>query len=573
MGYYSLSLVPIRQFIVAIAMVTITEILELPVFADAKVVAGHGGVGKPIRWVHIVSMPDGNEYEWTKGQELILSVGYGLRDDPRKQRDVVRKMADCGIAGFVLSVEHYLPAAPTAMCEQADELGLPIIELPGDVRFVDVTEAVFARIAHDQYAVQLHVQAIHRQLTRIALDGGGLEDVLAALADFLDKSITIEDAAFEVLAHAQRGEVDEARLRSTTTGHSSPEIIERLIQSGTYDRLLVERRPVRVPPMPDVGLEMERIVAPIIVSRTIIGYMWIIAGGGQLTPLDDLAIEQAATIAALILYKDRAVNEERLKLRDDFFLMLLEAKDKAAPWLETQAALVDFRLDMRYQVLAVVSHQVQEDLAALAGQVERHLASLVKSFVVVRGNHIVVVLQTHQLPNGRDIAQALFDAMQHGKTVLLGVGTPVERVNGIATSYEQAREALLIGQSTEGRHGVGVVIFEDLGLLHWLQHVPRDALQDNWYYRTVVQLNDNDRDKNKVLLRTLEIFLDTGGNIKDTAERLFVHRNTLIYRLERIEAFTGVNLRDTKTQLNLSVALQAYRLRTNRHIKGSSLED
>jgi hypothetical protein len=92
--------------------------------------------------------------------------------------------------------------------------------------------------------------------------------------------------------------------------YASPEVTKRLLETGIYQQLLTKMRAVRVEPMPDLGMTMERIVAPIMVEREIHGYIWIISGSRPLTELDEMAIRHRATVAAFLIFKEQAVRKQ-----------------------------------------------------------------------------------------------------------------------------------------------------------------------------------------------------------------------------------------------------------------------
>ncbi|MEL6268937.1 MAG: PucR family transcriptional regulator ligand-binding domain-containing protein [Chloroflexota bacterium] len=535
--------------------------LNLPIFKDARVVAGAGGLERVVRRVHIVSMPDGGEYDWTEGSELILSVGFGLRNDLQKQADLVPMLVENRISGFVLSVGHYFEQTPQIIIDAANAYDFPVIELPGDVLFVQVSEVVFTYLINEQYALQQQARTIHDTLMDMVLNDGTLQQLLEALAGFLYRSMTIENASFEVLADVQVGKVDSARQRSIEDGHTSEEVIRYLMEQGIYSTLLETRSPLYINPVSEIGLEMERIIAPIIVARQIIGYFWIIADDDRLTPFDEMVIGQAATIAALIMYKDRAVKDSQVKMRGDLFQAILQSDDLPDGLLESQAAALDFRLNWTYQVLMIAPGQsTNTDLNTLMVATEEHLHGVAKALVFVREQSIVVVLQSRQALNATQIAAGLLARLTDpDKHILIAVGSHAENLGAIATSYERAKETLLIHVATGETHGV--VAFADLGVLYWLYKLPDEALAANMYYEAVCKLHGSDEKQSKKLLPTLEAYLETGGSIKEASEQLFVHRNTLIYRLERIEALTGISLKDTENSLNLSVALKTFRLR------------
>ena len=75
----------------------------------------------------------------------------------------------------------------------------------------------------------------------------------------------------------------------------------------------------------------------------------------------------------------------------------------------------------------------------------------------------------------------------------------------------------------------------------------------------VVPLSDYDRKRGSDLIKTLSIYFDTGTNASETADRLFLHRNSLLYRLERIQELTGLDLKNPDARLALQLGLLAAR--------------
>jgi PucR family transcriptional regulator, purine catabolism regulatory protein len=544
-------------------LLTVREALAMRVFATAKLVAGHEGVGNEIRSVHIVDIPEAR-YEWGRRGVLLLTAGFGLKDNAERQVALIPKLVKEGFAGLVLSVGYYFDEVPELIRQTADKLHFPIIETPREVLFIDITESIFGQIVNRQYSLVQKSAAIHQQLTDLVLKGGDLKGLATTLAAILERSITIEDPSFGVLANAQHGVIDEARRRSVSHGRTTPEVAERLLEAGIYEQLLADMRPLRVPPMPDQEMVMERIVAPIIVDRVIHGYMWIIAGERPLTELDELAIEHGATVAALIMFKDEAVREAAEALRGDFFEQLL----RGAAWstaVAEQARQLNFRLNRPHQVLLLHSK-------AQAGGNERPLLTAVEQWfqarreqplLVWREEGLVLVIESDRIERGKEVATALVHKLSHPvRRLLVGVGNVCrpasDESNGIQAGYEQAQEAVQVSLAL-GRHE-GVFTFHDLGLLHWLYHLPPEARAGNAYLAHVHKLAAYDAGKNSELVKTLETYLDHGGALVESAEVLFVHRNTLLHRISRIEALCDVDLRHPIQRLNLHAAVKSYRL-------------
>jgi PucR family transcriptional regulator, purine catabolism regulatory protein len=541
-------------------MLTLREALEMPVFATAQVVAGHAGLDNEISWVHIVEIPDA-DYRWKRQGVLLLTAGYGLRDAPQRQAGLVPRLVEQGFTGMVFSTGYYFDHIPDAIRLEADRAGFPLIEVGREVLFIEITEAILEQIVNRQYHLLQQSTQIHEQLTELVLEGGDLHSLAATLARLLERSVTIESATFRVLAAAQHGSVDEARTRSVNGGRTTAELAQRLLDEGIYNQLLQRKGPLHVAPHPDLGMQMERIVAPILVEREIYGYIWIIAGDRPLTDLDELVIVRGATVAALILFKEQAVQAAETALRGDFLEQLLsEAGDPAA--LHEGARRLNYRLERPHQVLLV--HGISpagNEVRTFPGDVGDWLRKKeLETLLVWRNENLVLVLESEQEEAGEHLAQDLVHAISHpARRLLVGIGGLSPPGAGLGGSLSQASQAVEIGMALGYQEGV--LAFSGLGLLNWLHHLPAGALEENTYFQKICSLAEQDARHQGKLLQSLEAYLDHGGALLEAARALYVHRNTLLHRLERLETLLEIDLRDPWQRLNLFAAVKAYRLR------------
>ena len=542
-------------------MLTVGEILTLPLFSQARLVAGESGLDNRVNWVHIVDIPDAH-YEWDRSGVLLLTAGYGLVTQPDRQASLVPRLVERGFAGMVLSTGYYCEHAPDVIRESAERHGFPLIETPPELLFIEVTETVLEHIINRQYSILQQATGIHNRLTQLALQDGDLHDLAQTLARILERAITIEDPAFRILASVQEGAVDEARQRSVAYGRTTPEVAQRLLERGIYARLLQQMGPLHIEPIPELGMTMERIVAPIIVAHEIYGYIWIIAGDRPLTPLDELAIEHAATVAALILFKEQAVRSTEEALRGDFLGQLLQGKAISAAFVE-QARRVGYRPDRAHQALLIYApaksggspHSLQNEVQSWLRQRDE------RPLLVWRDRMLALVLESADSGCGKALAEQLVADLSHpASRLLIGVGNAREPVpDGVSRSFEEAQEAVRIARAM-GREE-GVAPFSELGLLHWLYHLPPEVAEDNVYVQHLRALANYDAERETDLLKTLEAYLDFGGSLVEAAEALYVHRNTLLHRIERIEELTALDLRHPLQRLNLFVALKHFRMK------------
>lgn len=143
----------------------------------------------------------------------------------------------------------------------------------------------------------------------------------------------------------------------------------------------------------------------------------------------------------------------------------------------------------------------------------------------------------------------------------IGVGNPCHTLSDYRRGFAEASEALQMGQSLN-REG-GVTHFNDLGVYRYLYKIARmDDLRD-MYQDQVARIYNYDRRKGTDLLDTLETYLECAGNLTKTSSRLFVHRNTLIQRLERLQSLCEIDLQERANWLTLQVAIKVFKLRSN----------
>ena len=172
---------------------------------------------------------------------------------------------------------------------------------------------------------------------------------------------------------------------------------------------------------------------------------------------------------------------------------------------------------------------------------------------------MIIVLEAENTDQGIALAQCLKEETKHLSCILsVGIGRPYTAPADLHRSFVEAEEALHIGRAL-GEAGQ-ITAFSNLGLFHWLYHLPPECQEDNIYLQKVNILFAHDTAHHSDLLPTLEAYLDRGGNALQTAKDLFIHRNTLLYRLAKIEKLCQIDLTDPLERLNMQVAIKNWRL-------------
>ncbi len=533
-------------------MLTVADALKLEQFAGATVVAGRGGLSRRAAWVHIASVPDAPDF--LNGGELVLTTGHNLPQDAEDQCHYIQAMADKGVAGLVLSVGRYVDHAPDAMREVAERNNFPLIEISYQARFIDIAKLTNERIAEENMAMVTSSLNIQQALTQIVLQGGDVRELATQLATLLRQSISIENERFEILASANVAEVDEARRFTVSEGRTDPRLLNALEQRGILRELQTTLRPVHIPQIPEVGLELERILAPIVVHGDIYGYVWIIADDRPLTELDHMAIGIGATVAALMMLYQESVQSAEASLKGSLLAQLIEGDAGREAVLTDQALRYGVDLAGRYVMLLVESYERGTGRILQIYRRINRLASLHAWQVVVGQFAGQVVLLAQGEQNIAQMIEAIHTEM-NGVSHRIGVSGVQRGAEQVSVAHQQCREVLHISQRLKDARSA--VYFDDLGYLHTLYRAGVESLLTNPFVPHIRRLL---REEHIDLFNTLEGYLDAGGNGMQTAELLHIHRSTLNYRLDRVKELYGFDLSDPLERLNLQIALKLLRL-------------
>jgi GAF domain-containing protein len=165
-----------------------------------------------------------------------------------------------------------------------------------------------------------------------------------------------------------------------------------------------------------------------------------------------------------------------------------------------------------------------------------------------------------------DLAQQIY--REYEVCLSIGIGNSCQHIVDYRRGFAEAKEALQLGQDLrawqeeqEIEDQPLVTHFNDLGVYRYLYKIAHmDDLRDV-YQEQVARIDRYDKRKNTDLLATLEMYLECAGNLTKTSERLFVHRNTLIQRLERLQALCDIDIQDRSNWLTLQVAIKVYKMR------------
>ena len=180
---------------------------------------------------------------------------------------------------------------------------------------------------------------------------------------------------------------------------------------------------------------------------------------------------------------------------------------------------------------------------------------------------VVLIQQVDSEAETRDlekIAVQLEESLRSGgeSTVVIGIGTVASHLRDLAKSYKEAQIAIEVGKVFDTEKFV--INYENLGIGRLIYQLPTTLCE--MFLQEVFKKNPIDA-LDKETLFTINKFFENNLILSETARKLFVHRNTLVYRLEKIKKLTGLDLREFDDAITFKVALMVKKYLASRGIE------
>lgn len=392
-----------------------------------------------------------------------------------------------------------------------------------------------------------------------------LQSLVDSLGARLNRSVAIDDTKLNLLAYSPHvGEVDETRVLS---------IMHRKIEGASARYALGQgARTARdifvLPARPDLGMTIERVAMPIRHEDTLLGFMWLMASEGQITDQTRDLLRKAAAAAALVMRLELLSREsERTRERELVRNLLSEdphPRREAARLLEDEALLAPGHVTVLTINLLLPAGEVpaDRDALALSSAVERASRHFPPRELVRlrRSDHAALVISRAESHRHSDLTAVAREVREHvagesGRPAgswWIGLGTVRDTVEDAHASYSESRRAAVIARAVDSQDPLAN--YAQVGVYGLLTQLPGEQLSDSVHSGLRRLLAGGE--SGELLLGTLEMYLDSAGDVKVTAEKLSVHRTTLYYRLGRIEEIAQVDLNNGNDRLVLHLGLK-----------------
>lgn len=537
-------------------MKTINDLFILEGMKEGIVLAGHRGLTRNVHAVNISDTPD--VINFLAENHLLLSTGYAFKDDIEQFCELIKQMHDLNCSGLVIKISRFFHELPPEVKLLADDLAFPIIDLPTNHTLGDVSRHILNYL-NDHEAEQLYY-ALHvqKEFSNMLIKGYSLSALLEQLGYLLARPALLLNHRGEKIAQSHdflKESMKEVKLEIL---EKVKEDLDLAREGTTFSIPSREHQSITTFPVPTKRQYQSMLV---IFDSLTLPY-----------PSSQMAIEQAGNVISFTMVKEQAIEENSRLLKNNFFADLIEMKIQSDEEIVSRSnyyglqkglenvcvvCTIDAQGDI-FETLQLYEKKVGELHNSVYDQLEDEIIHKgFKATLFTKGKYFAMILQfpkygDEEIDTITQFIEKIQDNFGADFTLSFGVSHSVPSLREIPTAYYEAVEAILTGYEQNLKGFIKYYKTRDLEEL--LKSLPRKDLK-SLYENTLKSLAYPKTKEDQELIKTIQVYLDAQCEYSETSRKLFVHRNTVKYRIEKAEELLNCSLRDPADSLRIRVSL------------------
>lgn len=563
-------------------MLTIKDLLEIKSIDGIKIIAGEQGINNVISIVNIMENPDA--FDWLSSNELLLSTGYIFKDNEQLQNRIIQELAEINCSGLCIKMHRYFDEIPQNMIDLANKYGLPLLTMPFEYTLSKVIAIINEKASGRYDLLNRKSLDMHNALFRIALEGGGIDRISTELSGTIHNPILFLDRDWNLLHYTEVRDnpvplsscLHLVRNRPIFTKDFTDTIPRNISQIKKSVKRIYHAK----------GVDIKCRILPVAVANYIYGYIIVWQTVRELTEFDYIVLEQASTIMALERIRAREIEEVKLTIRQDFFDDLLTGKLTSIDSIQPLCALHGIKSTHMYYCMVITIEPDMldsfEDIVVRKYELD-HIAKTCVDLVYEHSNYphgetmcfyrnnriILLVGQNEYKPTisvgeAKQFAHELHESLRakiKKTTFSIGIGRQYKMITSLHKSFSEAHEAIRMMQKFDGKGSISH--FEDYAIYHFLESNIKAVELEDFYLKRLGKIREHDIEFGTSFMSTLENYFAHNQNVSEAAKAMFIHRNTFIYRIDKIKELLGTDLKHSEDLLQIQLALKIFKLLQN----------
>ncbi|OIK12245.1 hypothetical protein BIV60_16570 [Bacillus sp. MUM 116] len=539
---------------------TVRDIMKRPHFCEAKIIAGYNGLNRHVKWIHILETNENQSL--IDGNEVILTTGLFYNGDINSCLSFLQELIRQNASALCIELGANFSSIPGEMIELAESYDFPLIIFTRKVKFVEITSDIHALLINSNVKALKELETFHKKLSQLNLQSKGISTILQTFHQMLSLNIIYYPIDGDPIFLPQLNSTDQK------------ECLELF-------RIQIEKCSI------DSTEQMQKIVNP----ENIILYQPVIAMGQCLAYVGVWMVEREAdefislsldyTVTAiaqnllrLLFIEERNFHEQNILLND-----ILNNRIQGEELLRTKLGLFpndmrDFcfycgvmewgfpRVNTTYEDLGAMQQSI---VVMTRNMMKRHFFQTV---ILPLGNRVYFLVYQTQIDRKQmrpiqerigiavnQLKQAVANLLEN-REIFMGMSNPAHLLTQAYQGFQEAKQVIEIAKITESNPNP---FYENMGIFRILLNMKDERTIPSFINDYLGKVIQYDKEHGHQLLETLKIYLNNNSSKQKTAKELFIHRQTLYYRLGKLEELLG-DLTNPERRICIELSLRAYEL-------------
>lgn len=536
--------------------VTIKEMMNDKYFANYKLIAGSTGVDRVIHAATVVDSPDG--HTWFRGKEFVLSTGYLFINNTKLFKEVIIFLNMKNVAGIGIKTSRYLKTIPEEIIELANSLGFPLIEIPFDEAWIDVISEINS-IAINRFITGVIEKTI---LKDIPLRPYNLKKKVDDILICINNEIKVPVSVMNL--------VDKTIF--TYPASYIPK--EECISFNPTEEFNFSFRKDIICDKPNIyrytDLENKEngswLVLPVIIKGLTISKVIIWEKNVEIDYYSLFSLKVGIALLYEVYEHIYSINSIEGRYYDEFLISLINNELDTKQKLRTSITnFLNFSLNIDNSFICVNIRQntgnqsLYKERERLFNTVLYKLPNMECIFGISDDNTILILYDATKFKDiYGELKTKLKNILEELEYILpnrgfkVGIGDVVETILKTNKSFMEAKKAIEIGSYLyPNQH---ITTFDDLGPFGVLRI---EDIERKSFGSSFNKIDPLLKEENSVeLIETLKVYLESNSNCNKAASKLFVHSNTVRYRINKIQELCNIDLENYVERLKIEITLK-----------------
>jgi len=522
---------------------SVKEVLDLSMLKGYKILGGKNGLHNRCRHITILETPEG--INWLEGGEFLATAGYAFNGRDELKQTMIESAYNKGVSAIAIKEGRYFGEVSEKLISDANCYGIPIIKIPYNVVYTEMVSTFYYRLFYRKNEYILNLNNIYKKLLNLSFVDKDINEIICSLSNISNSNVFLFDRLLKLVS-------------KSIINMPCYNDVSSMIPFGTWEHSLSNNRKISY-----INKKVKSSyvsIYPVMKNERVIAYVYIV-NNRKTEELEQRAIEFGVSIISSRIEKDRFLKFNQPKFKKTLADMLINNRDLPDEFYFNVEKDLGWDKDDGYIVglcfkSNIFDDTTDDDFNYIVHDEVSKLKDYDSYLVTDNDNSIFVFMKLEPGEYLSEIVNSVFHNINSFKDkflVSMGVSNTYRTLNNIEKMYNEAHLAVLFSN-------YNIVYFNSLDTIKLLYPLKNDDEIKKYYEKTIKKLEIYDVTHNANLVETLEAYFRYNMNNKITASKLFIHVETLRYRLNRIMEITGYSPFDSEGIFALQMGIKLMKL-------------